>query len=299
MSVRIGDCIVGDGYQFIVAEAGINHNGDLDTAMQMVYEARYAGCDAIKFATLKAAEFCNPQHMITYSYQGKKVTEPEIEMFRRCELPDSAWKSIRRECDRLGIVFFSTPQNESDLALLLEAGVPAIKVGSDDLRNTALIEAYASHGLPMILSTGMADPWDVRLAAHAARKVPLVVCACTSEYPCPPEHANVGRITTLRQILPDAEIGFSDHTQGAMAAIIAAALGASYFEKHFTLNNAALGPDHWFSASPTGLREWARQIRSARAYLGDGEIRPTEKELEVRDLWRRESGQKIRGERVA
>lgn len=294
--VAIAGRAVGDDAEpFIVGEASINHNGSLDNAIAMVHAAKEAGCDAIKFATLKASEFCNPEHMISYRYRGEIVTEPEIEMFRRVELPDSAWKTIKDECDRAGIIFFSTPQNESDLKLLLEVGVPCIKVGSDDLTNLALIESYAVHGLPLILSTGMADPWDIREAAHVAGNVPLIVCVCTSEYPCHPAHANIGRVTTLRQILPEAVIGFSDHTLGCTAAIVASGLGACYFETHFTLDRSWRGPDHSFAKTPEDLEMWASRIRQARLCLGDGEINPTEQERVHRVLWRRQSGQQIRG----
>lgn len=295
--VAIAGRYLGDGYApWIVAEAGINHNGNLDTAMEMVHVAKQAGCDAIKFATLKAAEFCNPEHLITYRYQGMPVTEPEIEMFRRCELPDTAWKEIKQECDRVGIVFFSTPQNESDLALLLEAGVPCVKVGSDDLTNLALIGSYASHGLPVILSTGMADTRDVLRAVQEANG-PLVLLVCTSEYPTPIERANVARVATLRTMFQSLPIGYSDHTQGTAAAAAATALGACYLEKHFTLNNAARGPDHEFSASPGGLVSWVGAIWNAYLAIGHGRIEPTEQERENRVKWRRVSGQKIRGEK--
>lgn len=266
----------------IVAEVGINHNGSLDRALAMIGFAKLAGCDAVKFGTFKADEFCAPD-------------DPLYEVFKSCELPDAAWKLLKSEADSRGIAFFSTPQNETDLDLLLAAGVQRIKVGSDDLTNTRLISAYASHGLPMILSTGMADETDVRNAIRAAISVPLTVCVCTSEYPCPPEHANLGRIATLREMFPYVEIGFSDHTVGPQAAIMAAALGAEYFEKHFTLNNALPGPDHAFSANPAQLSEWASEIRNAFALLGSYEFAPTEAERVNRTKWRRASGQKIRG----
>lgn len=269
-------------FPVIVGEVGVNHNGSLDRALAMVGAAKEAGCDAVKFGTFKAAEFCAPD-------------DPLYEMFKSCELPDDAWKIIKSEADRLGIIFFSTPQNESDLQLLLDVGVPCIKVGSDDLTNLALIEAYAAHRLPMILSTGMADWHDIFCAMVAAIAVPLTVCVCTSEYPCPLEHANLARITTLRKLLPEVSIGFSDHTVGSEAAAVAAALGATYFEKHFTLDNDLPGPDHHFSANPKQLAEWVRAIKSVFKLLGDGEVTPTTQELSNRAKWRRASGQKIRG----
>lgn len=267
----------------IVGEVGVNHNGSLERALRMVGVAKESGCDAVKFGTFKAAEFCAPD-------------DPLYEMFKACELPDYAWAAIKREADRLGITFFSTPQNESDLKLLLTVGVPCIKVGSDDLTNLALIESYASQGLPMILSTGMADIVDITRAVRAAGSVPLTVCVCTSEYPCPPEHANILRIRTLQYGMMGAEVGFSDHTVGAEAAVVAAALGATYFEKHFTLDNALPGPDHHFSANPQQLAEWVRAIKNAFTLLGDGEIKPTAQEFFNRTKWRRASGQKIRGQ---
>lgn len=295
--VRIGDRWLGDGEPpFIVGECGINHNGNLDTALAMVHVAKHCGCDAVKFATLKAAEFCNPDHVVTYRYQGQLIIESEMKMFQRAELPDDAWKAIKAECDAVGIVFFSTPQNESDLDILMGVGVPCIKVGSDDLTNLALLEAYARRGLPMILSTGMADTWDVRLALEVVKGVPVVVLACTSEYPCPPEHANVARVHTLRSLL-GVTVGYSDHTVGNTAAAAATALGASYLEKHFTLNNAALGPDHEFSAGPLQLQAWVAAIRNTYRVMGSGKIEPTEQERINRENWRRQSGQQIRGER--
>ncbi len=297
--VKIADRWLGDGCSpFIVAEAGINHNGKLVTALEMIHVARDAGCDAIKFATLKAAEFCNPAHLISYTYQGELVTEPEIEMFRRTELPAGAWPILKDECDRIGITFFSTPQNYSDLEILLSAGVPCVKVGSDDLTNLALIMRYALTGLPIILSTGMADREDVEAAVTAAGRTGVIVLACTSEYPCPLEHANVGRVTTLQKMLPYVPIGYSDHTRGTAASAAATALGACYLEKHFTLNNAARGPDHQFSASPIHLYAWVKAIRDAHEAVGHGRIEPTDEEKVNRVNWRRTSGQQIRGEKA-
>lgn len=293
--VKIFGRTVDSGHEpFVVAEVGINHNGDVERALLMVNAAKQSGCDAIKFSIFKAAEFCNPAHTIAYRHKGEVVTEPELEMFRRCELPIEAWRLISAECDRHNIIFFATPQNRSDLDVLLRLGVPCIKIGSDDLTNTALIKDYASEGLPVILSTGMADMGDVRAAINATGLVPIIVCACTSEYPCPPEHANLARITSLKKATAQA-IGFSDHTEGSQAATMAVALGACYFEKHFTLDKTLRGPDHAFSANHFQLSHWVSAIRQARVLLGSGEIEPSDVELAHRNLWRRTSGQQIRG----
>lgn len=274
---------LGDGHPpFIVAEVGVNHDGSVRQALKMVDEAAACGVHAVKFGVFKADEFCAKSDSL-------------YETFKRCELPDDAWYEIRARCDAAGVVFFGTPQNESDLEILLKVGVPCIKVGSDDLTNLALIRAYAKHRLPLILSIGMADAWDVLASVAACGETPLIVCACTSEYPCPPEHANLARIATLGKICPDIPIGFSDHTIGAGAATIAAALSACYIEKHFTLDVFIHGPDHAWSATPERLQTWAEAIRTTHAMLGSGEIEPTESERENRDKWRRKSGQRIRG----
>lgn len=267
----------------IVAEVGVNHNGSVERALSMVAAAAAAGVDAVKFGIFKADEFC-------------QQNDPLYAMFKRCELPDSAWADLKGAVEQLGMTFFATPQNPSDLDILLKLGIPCVKVGSDDLTNLVLIEHYATTGLPVILSTGMADMENVREAILTVQVVSgrnPIVLACTSEYPCPPKNANLLRISTLRKFI--RWVGFSDHTVGAQAAMIAAALGACYFEKHFTLDNTLEGPDHAFSANPKALADWVLAIRSAYDYLGSGEIRPTAEETVNRARWRRKSGQQLRG----
>lgn len=184
----------------------------------------------------------------------------------------------------------TTPQDLSDLALVRHIDLPAIKVGSDDLVNTWLISRYREEGLPIILSTGMADIEEVELALTAAGwsdSGDVAVLVCTSTYPTPPSSANLARITTLKRTFPGLVVGFSDHTEGAGAATVARTLGAVIFEKHFTTSHDLPGPDHWFSADPSDLREWIDAIRSVDVLLGDGVVRPTEAERAMRRLARR------------
>lgn len=276
---------------FIIAEAGINHNGEVEKALEMIRVAKAAGADAIKFQTFKATEFCgDPEQTYTYQSQGKAVTESMLEMFRRYELSRDAWFVIRAECDRQGIVFMSTPQNQSDLDLLLEIGIPAVKVGSDDFTNLPLLKGYAAAGLPMILSCGMADLAEVYRSLDAVGAnggYPTVLLLCTSQYPTPPGDVNLSKLTTLRGAFPNLVLGFSDHTQGALASSLAVGLGAVVFEKHFTLGRELPGPDHWFAENPDTLAEWVRSIRTAHVMLGTGAIQPTEAEREMRVLARR------------
>jgi N,N'-diacetyllegionaminate synthase len=279
-SVKIDDRAVGAGHSpFVVAEVGINHNGELARALEMIHVAQQAGCDAVKFQTFKAAEFVNdPSQMFTYRSQGREITESMLAMFQRCELPHSAWPVIKAECDSAGIRFFSTPQNQSDLDILLGVGVPAVKVGSDDFTNLPLLRQYARSGKPLILSSGMSDMAEAHQALEAVGALdgyPTILLVCTSQYPTPPPDANLARITTLRAAFPNVPIGFSDHTRGAIAAAMAVALGACFLEKHFTLSHDLPGPDHWFSEEPAGLGDWVASIRAAEKLLGSPLVRPT------------------------
>jgi len=276
---------------FIVAEAGVNHNGELLKALEMVRVAKDAGADAVKFQTFKAEEIIvDPTQTYSYTSQGKDVTESMLAMFRRLELPRDAWRTIKAECDKQGIVFLSTPQNRSDLDLLLDVGVPAVKVGSDDFTNLPLLKSYAKTGLPLILSFGMADMDEVKRsleAVGAAAGYPVVLLLCTSQYPTPAADANLARLNTLRATFPSIALGFSDHTQGHTAACVAVALGATVFEKHFTLGRDLPGPDHWFSESPADLRDWVRSIRDAYTMLGNPAVQPTDAERDMRKIARR------------
>lgn len=276
---------------YCIAEVGINHNGDFEIAKRMIEVAKTAGADAVKFQTFKAEEFCgDPEQTFTYQSQGKQVTESMLEMFRRYEFPPEVWRKIKAHCESIGITFFSTPQNRSDLDLLLQIGVPAIKVGSDDFTNLPLIRSYIQSGLPLILSCGMSDMAEVHQALEAANwfeGYPVALLLCTSQYPTPPQDVNILKLTTLRQAFPGLQVGFSDHTQGPLAAALAVARGARIFEKHFTLDKNLPGPDHWFSENPAGLAEWIEYIRTADIILGNPMLRPTQSELKNKEEFQR------------
>lgn len=277
---------------YCIAEVGINHNGDPALAKHMIEAAKAAGADAVKFQTFKAEEFCgDPSQTFTYCSQGCSVTEPMLEMFKRYEFSLESWQEIKKHCDEVGITFFSSPQNRSDLNLLLELGVPAIKVGSDDFTNLPLLRSYAETKLPIILSCGMSDLAEVHQALETVgwfdEEYPLALLLCTSQYPTPPEDVNIAKLTTLQQAFPSLLVGFSDHTQGALAAALAVARGANIFEKHFTLSHDLPGPDHWFSETPDELTKWIDTIRSAYVSLGSAFVRPTKAEKEMRTIARR------------
>jgi N,N'-diacetyllegionaminate synthase len=276
---------------FIVAEAGINHNGELNNAYQMIDVAKKSGVDAVKFQTFKAREFvADETQMFTYKSQGKSVTESMLEMFERYEFSREDWFKIKEYCDQSEITFLSTPQNVSDLELLLELGIDAIKVGSDDFTNLPLLKEYTKTKLPLIVSSGMADMAEIFEALETIGTFdgyPTILLQCTSAYPTPIEQVNLNKLKTLKGAFPNVTLGFSDHTQGSLASSLAVALGAVFFEKHFTLSHDLPGPDHWFSEDPTGLKEWVDSIRASFTMMGSHLLRPTSSEQDMKKLARR------------
>lgn len=290
--INIGNFVVGDDQApLVILEAGINHNGERDKAFEMIGLAQRLGADAVKFQTFKADEFVgDPNLLFTYRSAGQEVTESMLDMFRRYEFSREDWFAIKKRCDEEGILFLSTPQNRSDLDLLLELGVPAIKVGSDDFTNLPLLRDYASAGVPMLVSCGMADLAEVHQGLEAVGALdghPTVLLLCTSQYPTPPSDVNLRKLSTLSHAFPGVVMGFSDHTQGPLASSLALAMGAKVFEKHFTLDHRLPGPDHWFSEDPDGAREWITSIRNAQVMMGSAQVRPTTAEREMRLLARR------------
>lgn len=290
MTVKIGNkTIEKQGKPFIAAEAGINHNGSLAQALLLVEAAKEAGADAIKFQTFKAKEvISDPSITYTYTSQGKQVEESMLKMLERCELLREDWIAIKTHCDKIGITFFSSPQNVSDLEILLEVGVDVIKVGSDDFTNTPLLKSYSETGLPMILSIGMANLEEVKTSLETVGTgYPVILCLCTSQYPAKLSDININKLDTIIEAFPGVIPGFSDHSEGHIAAVMAVVKGAVFFEKHFTLDHELPGPDHWFSEDPESFKHYVKSIRDAYIALGSGEIKPTETEKEMRILARR------------
>lgn len=289
---KIGAKTIGkDMAPFIIAEAGINHNGEVGQAKKMIVTAKEAGVDAVKFQTFRTEEFIQDKsEMYTYQSQGKEVTESQYEMFKRTEFSEDGWREIKRFCEEQEITFLSTPVSVEDVRFLMELGVEAIKVGSDDFVNIPLLKKYARFHLPVILSSGMATGEEIRAslkAVGAGKEIPVCLMLCTSEYPTPAEDVNARKLLTLAEQFPEVVLGLSDHTRGSTAAAVAAALGAVVFEKHFTLDHNLPGPDHWFSADPGELKEWAEGIRTAVKMLGSGELKPTEAEKAQRKVMHR------------
>ena len=290
--IKLDDHLIGHDCQpFIIAEAGINHNGEIENALKMVDVAKAADADAIKFQTFEASGIVvNSSLTYTYKSQGKEITESMFEMFKRCEFSKTEWIKIKQKCDETEILFLSTPENRSDLDLLLELGIPAIKIGSDDFTNIPLLKDYSSTGLPLIISCGMANLNEIHQTLNAIgslEKYPTILMFTTSEYPTIPMNVNLLKLKTLAKSFPKIPLGYSDHTQGILASSLAVAFGAKVFEKHFTIDKNLPGPDHWFSADPEGLKNWVDSIRTAATMLGSEEVKATEKEEKTKILARR------------
>jgi sialic acid synthase SpsE len=276
---------------FIVAEIGINHNGDVNLTKKMIDMAKECGLDAVKFQTFKAKEFIStPNETYTYQSQEKKITESMLKMFKKYEFSEKEWIEIFDYCKSRDIISFSTPQNPSDLDFLLKIiDLPIIKVGSDDLTNLGLLKYYASKNKPMIISAGMAFMSEVKDAVNAIGEMgndDLAVLHCISCYPTEATEVNLRKMSTIKQAF-DVIVGFSDHTVGTIAAISAVALGAKIIEKHFTLDKNLPGPDHWFSADPKELSQLVQAVRYVEKALGSTVVKPTPREIEMRKTARR------------
>lgn len=273
----------------LIAEIGINHNGDMDLAEHMITAARVAGADAVKFQNYRTEDFLT-DHRLTYTYksEGREVTESQFAMFKRCELTDENLARLKRRCDAEGVLFFSTPTSREGVDALVRIGTSYLKNGSDYLGHLPLIRDMARTGIPTILSTGMATEAEIAEAVAAFRSVgggELTLLACTSAYPTPTEHANLRRIPALAAKFGCAA-GFSDHTAGWEAAVAAVCLGACMIEKHFTTNRNLTGPDQWFSSDAEEFAELARRVRTAETLLGSADLGATAAEKTARDEFR-------------
>lgn len=273
---------------FVIAEAGVNHNGDASLAADLVNAAAESGADSVKFQTFDPDALVAAS-TVTASYQ-KQATgiEDQREMLRGLVLPDTALRDLAQQCDDLGIEFLSTPFDHGSADALAGLGVRRFKIGSGDVTNIPLLRHVASFGKPVILSTGMAtvEEIDEAVAALDAIRDRLTVLHCVSAYPTPMAQANLLAIHTLQKRYGPI-IGYSDHTLGATASVSAVALGAVAIEKHLTLDCTLPGPDHRASLEPQPFKDMVAAIRDVSAAMGDGTKRPQPDELETRQIARR------------
>ena len=290
-TIKIEGHIIGNSHPpFIIAEAGINHNGDIQKAFKMIEIAKNSGATAIKFQTFNAEDLvADPNLTYTYTSQGKEITESMLEMFKRYQFTREQWFQIKKKCDQEKIIFLSSPSSKSDLDLLIELDIKAIKVGSDDFTSIPLLKEYSKTGLPLILSSGMSNLQEIKETITSIREIKdnsIVLLICTSEYPTSAENVNLLKFNTLHNELK-LPLGFSDHTQGSLASSLAVSFGACIFEKHFTLDQNLPGPDHWFSENPDGLKNWINDIKKSYLMMGSGVVEPTVTEQKMKKLARK------------
>ena len=278
-----------DASCLIIAEIGLNHNGNFDIARKSVIEAAKAGCNAVKFQNFKTSDFIQDRsQLFTYISQGKKITEPFYDLCARNEFKREWLGPIKKLCDENQLEFLSTPTSTDGIYDLQSVNSKYVKNGSDYLTHIPLIKAMAKSGMKIILSTGMADQADIDAAISAlgdAWPDRTTLLHCTSAYPTPDEDVNLNKMTALSEKY-GVPVGFSDHTEGYLAAVQAVTLGATIIEKHFTLDHELPGPDHWFSCDPQEMTELVRQVRLAETRLGKPEIKPAEIEYTTRDDYR-------------
>lgn len=272
-NIKIGNKLIGENQPvFIIAEAGVNHNGNLKTALKLVDAASAAGADAIKFQTFRAEEVVTDRgKMAEYQINNIGREESQVEMLRGLELPDNFYGPIIKRCQEKKIIFLSTPHGGFKAVRLLERlKAPAFKFGSGDLTNLPVLEYAAKFGKPLILGTGMATLAEVKEAVKTIKKTgngQIILLHCTTDYPCRFKDVNLLAMRTMMKELP-ALVGYSDHTFGIQVPIMAAAFGACLIEKHFTLDRKMPGPDHKASVEPAELKELVKAVHLVKEIFG-------------------------------
>ena len=269
----------------IIAEAGVNHNGDIDLAKKLVVEAAAAGADLVKFQTFLANKIVSSTApKAEYQKRTTDSGESQFEMIQKLELSRESHEVLIEECRRQGIGFFSTAFDSESFDMLLDLGcVNLIKIPSGEITNLPLLRYMTRFGKPVLLSTGMANLGEVESAiqvieASGTPRQLITILHCTTEYPTPMKDVNLRAMVSMKQAF-GVQVGYSDHTPGIEVAIAAAALGATVIEKHFTLDRNLPGPDHKASLEPHELKAMVNAIRNIEVALGDGIKQPSCSEL--------------------
>ncbi len=282
--IRINNRPIGAGQHcYVIAEAGVNHNGKLEVARELVRQAKRAGADCVKFQTFRADRLVS-QNAPKANYQLRTTsrTESQVEMLRKLEMPESWHRDLAAACQAEGVAFLSTPYSFEDVDFLDQMDVVAFKLASIHCAEPMFVRYAAAKGRPLILSTGMATLAEVRAAVDAAQEVgnkQLVLLQCTTDYPSRPDDANLRTIPHMAREF-HVPVGYSDHTASFETSIAAVALGACVIEKHFTLDRSMPGPDHAASCDYEQFRQLTAAIRATEAALGTGIKQPSVAELE-------------------
>lgn len=281
--MQIGDHKIGDSHlPFFIAEAGVNHSGNIDTAERLIDVAVEAGADAVKFQTFSADRLLTPDAPKA-EYQTETTGEgSQYEMLKQYELSHQDHEILFEYCNQQDIMFLSTPFDQSSASMLEELGVQAIKLGSGELTNTPLLKYVAQFGIPLIVSTGMGTLDEVKEAREAIQSVDseadIVFLHCTSTYPCSVDDVNLRAMQTIQDEF-ETHVGYSDHTTLPETPALAVAAGACVVEKHFTLDSSMPGPDHEASLEPDELNWSIDLVEIAARALGSPEKEPTSSEL--------------------
>ncbi len=290
-AVSIDGRLLGAEYPcFMVAEAGVNHNGDLDLAKRLVDIAADAGADAVKFQTFTSSSLVVPDAPLAdYQMKSPNAGSSQYEMLKALELGAEAHQVLADQCRRRGLLFMSTPFDEASADFLDELGVPVFKTPSPEITNLSLLAHIAAKGKPMIVSTGTANLGEVEAAVNAIKRSgnsQIVLLHCVSNYPADPSEANLRAMQTMATAF-GVPVGFSDHTAGIEVALGAVALGACVIEKHFTTDCTLPGPDHIASMEPSELAALIKGIAIVSSALGDGRKEPTASEANIANTMRR------------
>lgn len=282
---------IGPGHPcFVIAEAGVNHNGSLDLASRLVDAAAAAGADAVKFQTFRAEKIATllaPK--AEYQKRTTGASETQFEMLKKLELSPEDHRILAARCADRGLIFLSSPFDEDSADLLETLDVPAFKVPSGELTNLPFLRYLARKGRPLIISTGMATLAEVEAAVAAVTGAgcdALALLQCVSNYPASASDVNLRAMATMAAAF-GVPVGYSDHSTGSEVSLAAVALGACIIEKHFTLDRSLPGPDHQASAEPAEFAALVSGIRTVEAALGDGDKRPADSERETSRVARR------------
>lgn len=275
-----------NGPVYIIAEAGVNHNGDMALAHQLIDVAAEAGADAVKFQTFRATEIVTEQaQKAAYQKETTGADESQFAMLKRLELDVESHTDLMAHCAQRGIAFLSTPFDAQSLDMLLELGLETIKIPSGEITNLPYLRHAGAKGKQVILSTGMSTLDEIATAVKVletsgTRQADITLLHCNTQYPTPFSDANLNAIRTLADTFPDCAAGYSDHTEGIACPIAATGLGARLIEKHFTLDKTMEGPDHAASIEPDELQGMVAGIRAIEQALGTGTKEPSDSERE-------------------
>lgn len=268
----------------IIAEAGVNHNGKLDVALELCLRAKEAGADVVKFQTWKTEKIITKKVKQAY-YQtlNTGIQESQFDMLKKLELSYDDFEKIKKYCDDIGIIFASTADDEESLDFLINLGIPFIKIGSGDICNIKFLRYIGAKKMPVIISTGMSSLAEIDISLNTLKDNgtnDITILHCTTNYPCQYEEVNLNAMVTLKNAF-HLPVGYSDHTLGKDVAIAAKALGATVIEKHFTLDRHMDGPDHLASTEADEFKELVKSIRQVEKFMGTGIKVPTNNERKI------------------